>query len=227
MAGRARPASAPPPIPRTGPGRTGRAGRTPPSRPSGSATTCASSGTCWTHEYGYDGRPVRPLRPGLRAHPHPLRPAHRRRASRTTARSSSEAADLVVSLRRIAVRRARRRPVAGRTARQACSATELVEAFGEFKRSSTRTTDEPRQGRRPVPARREPAAGQRLPTRGSRRPTSPSPRTTAGSPTRPLAASASASAAGHESGVDVPELPGRPARRSTPPAAGPGCCSRC
>ena len=61
-------------------------------------------------------RPLRPLRAGLRPHAHRLRPATRRRASRKFRAFVDEAADLVVSLRRLALGRARRRPGARRAA---------------------------------------------------------------------------------------------------------------
>ena len=91
----ARPGSAPPPTPRPAPTPT-RAGRTRPSRRTGSATICATSAGCWTATTTEARLAVRALRAGLRAHPHPVRSAHRRGRRPPTAASSNDAAHLVV-----------------------------------------------------------------------------------------------------------------------------------
>ena len=109
-----------------------------------------------------------------------------------------EAADLVVELRRIDLGRARRRPVQGRALAQDVrrrAGPGLRRVQGDL---GPRQQDEPAQGRRPLPARREPAAGPGTITRPSSRPTSSFPTTTAASPMRPSAASASANAARRE-----------------------------
>ena len=58
---------------------------------------------------------------------------HRGRASQTYRAFLDEAADLVVSLRRLDLRRARRRPVARPSCCPRCSAPSWSRAFGEFK----------------------------------------------------------------------------------------------
>ena len=126
---RARPAATP-----------GRAGRTPPSRPTGSATTCATCSKLYD-EFGYAATPGRACTAtSARA---ACTPASRSTSTATEGvatyrRFMERAADLVVSLRRLAVRRARRRPVPRRAAaadvrrraRRRCSASS--------RRSSTR-----------------------------------------------------------------------------------------
>ena len=67
-------------------------------------------------EYHYQAGVLRALRPRLHPHAGQLRPADASRAFASTASSSTRAADLVVELRRLAFRRARRRPVARRAA---------------------------------------------------------------------------------------------------------------
>ena len=78
-------------------------------------------------------RALRPLRPGLRPHPHRLRPRHAPRASRNYRAFIDEAADLVVALRRLALGRARRRPGARPSCCRRCSAPSWSQAFREFK----------------------------------------------------------------------------------------------
>ena len=90
--------------------------------------------------------------------PHQLRSLDAPTASSKYARFIDDAADLVVQLRRLAFRRARRRPVARRAARTSMFGDELVEAFREFKAIwDPDGQDEPGQDRRRLPHRREPA----------------------------------------------------------------------
>ena len=96
---------------RTSP-RPWSAGRTPRSRRMRSATTCATSSA--VGRLRLPRLALRALRRGLHPRAHRLRPAHRRGHRAASARSWSEAADLVVALRRLALRRARRRPGARR-----------------------------------------------------------------------------------------------------------------
>ena len=119
--------------------RPTRAGRTPPSRPSVSATTCGTSARCWTG-YDYHGS-------SLYGHfgqgcVHTRIPFELRTAEGIAAYRSfvEEAADLVVSLRRLAVRRARRRPVPGRAAAQDVRSRADPRLRRDEGRSSTRTT---------------------------------------------------------------------------------------
>ena len=166
----ASPASAPP---RTSAGRArhlrglgGRRGR----RPSGSATTCATCAGCST-EFGY-ARRARCTATSARAACTPASSSTSAppTGSRPSARSSSDAADLVVSLRRLAVRRARRRPGPRRAAAEHVRRRAGRARSGEFKALfDPRRPDEPGQGRRAVPARREPAPGRGLaPARAAR-----------------------------------------------------------
>ena len=67
-------------------------------------------------------RALRPLRAGLRAHPHQLRPARREGDREVSAASWTRRRDLVVCARRIALGRARRRAVARRSSCRSCSA---------------------------------------------------------------------------------------------------------
>ena len=186
----------------------GRAGRTRPSRPRRSGDYLRDLRTL-LDKYGYDARALRPLRPGL--HPHAAststsRPADGHRKYRALPRRGRRPGR---ALRRLALRRARRRPGARRAPAARCSAPSSIQAFREFKAIwDPDWKMNPGQGRRPVPHRREPAPRRRLPARGSRRRTSSSPTTTAASRTRRCAASASASAAAHEGGDHVPELHG-------------------
>ena len=110
----------------------GRAGRTPPCRPSSSATTCATCARCSTATataarfYGHFGQGCVHTRIDF-----DLR--HARRASRKYRAFIDEAADLVVSLRRLALGRARRRPGARASCCRRCSARSWSQAFREFK----------------------------------------------------------------------------------------------
>ena len=79
--------------PDTWPGLGGLRGR----RRTGSATTCATCARCSTSSATTSGRAVRALRPGLRAHPDPLRPASPPTASPHFRAFMERAADLVVS----------------------------------------------------------------------------------------------------------------------------------
>ena len=87
-----------------------------------------------------------------------------------------------------------------------CSATELVEAFREFKAIwDPRVEDEPGQGGRPVPHRREPAPRRRLRAAASPRRTSASADDDGSfAPRHRCAASASASAGASEGGTMCP-----------------------
>ena len=202
----ARRGSARPPSSRASPTPT-RAGRTRPCRPSGSATTCATCGKL-ADALRLRERALRPLRPGLRARPLELRPRRRSRASRSSAPSSRTRRDLVVALRRLALGRARRRPGARRAAaedvrRRAGRGVPRVQ--GDL---GSRTEDEPGQGRRPVPV------DENLRLGADYHP--PRPQTHFALPDDDgelrardrRAASASASAAARDGGVDVPELHG-------------------
>ena len=93
-----------------------RAGRTPPSRPSVSASTCASCKKL-TGRYGYESAALRPLRPGLRPRPLELRP-HERRGRRHLAPLHGRRRRPRPLARRLALRRARRRAVARRAPAQ-------------------------------------------------------------------------------------------------------------
>ena len=62
--------------------------------------------------YGYERLALRPLRPGLRPRPLELRPGHEAAGSRSSARSLEDATRPRRVARRLALRRARRRPVA-------------------------------------------------------------------------------------------------------------------
>ncbi len=160
--------------------------------------------------YGYQRRALRPLRPGLRPLPHRLRPRHRRRASRRSAASWTRRPTWCVALRRLALRRARRRPVARRSCCRRCSAHELVAGVPRVQGDlGPRLEDEPGQGRRPVPDRRRTCAS--APTTVRRPPKTHfavSRRRRQLRPRGRCAASASASAGEHERRRDVPELHG-------------------
>ena len=109
-----------------------------------------------------------------------------------------------------------------------CSALTSSRAFREFKTDlRPRRPDEPRQGRRPEPARPGHCASARdwTPRRLSTR-LRLSRTTTAASTARSPAASASATAA-TTTAASCARPTGSPGRRSTPPAAAPACCSRC
>ena len=105
---------------------------------------------------------------------------------------------------------------------------ELVEAFRRDEGDlGPGQPDEPAQGRRPLSDRLQPEARRGLRAAASRRRTSPTPRTAAASPTPRCAASASGKCRDDRQRHDVPELHGRPATRSTRPAAGRGSSTRC
>ena len=100
---------------------------------------------------------VRPLRPGLRAHQDPLRPGHRRRHRDVPPVHRARRRPGGV-LRRVVLRRARRRPVPRRAAAQDVRRRPgpgLRAVQGDLRPGQP---DEPGQGGRPVPARREPPA---------------------------------------------------------------------
>ena len=111
--------------------------------------------------------PVRALRPGLRAHPDPVRPGHGRRhrdlpAVHRTGRGPGGV------LRRLLLRRARRRAVTRRAAAEDVrrrTGASLSSVQGDLRPGQP---DEPGQGRRAVPARREPAARRLLVAAGPR-----------------------------------------------------------
>ena len=143
-----------------------RAGRTRPSRPSGSASTCASCGKLFD-KYGYRSALYGHFGQGCIHARLELRPRHAPTASRRTARFLDEAADLVLVARRLALRRARRRPVARRAAaedvrRRAGRGVPRVQVD-----LGPGLEDEPRQGRRPGP--RSPRTSGSAPTTTRRR----------------------------------------------------------
>ena len=182
----------------------GRAGRTRRSRPSGWAPICASCGALF-EQYGYSVRPLRPLRPGLRPRADRLRPRHgagHREVPRLHRRGGGPGA----ALRRLALGRARRRPVARRAAAEDVRRRSWSQAFREFKAIwDPAGQDEPGQGRRRLPRRIEnlrlgaayqpPSLAHALPLPGA---------TTAASPAPRCAASAWASAAGRDGGTMCP-----------------------
>ena len=118
-------------------------------RPTGSATTCATcaGSTRSSATPATAAQPLRALRPGLRAHPDPVRPRHRRRRRDATAASWSAPPTW-------SSRTAARSPASTATARAAasccrgCSAPEIVGAVragqGDLRPGRP---DEPRQGR--------------------------------------------------------------------------------
>ncbi len=112
--------------------RAGRAGRTPPSRPRRSDDYLRELRRLFDR-YDYDDRPLRSLRPGLHPLPDRLRPQPAERASTSTCASPASAADLVVryggSLSAASTATARR----GANCCRSCTASELVQAFREFK----------------------------------------------------------------------------------------------
>ena len=139
--------------------------------------------------------PVRALRPGLRAHPDPVRAAHRRRASPHYRAFVERAADLVVSYGGSLSGEHGDGQSRGELLPKMFG-PEVVGLFGRGQgRLRPRQPDEPRQGRRPEPAGPAAAAGAPTTRMPSRRRSSPTRTTTAGSPPRPCAASASAPAA--------------------------------
>ena len=183
-------------------GGLGRAAR------ASSATTCATCASCST-SYGYDRRILRPLRPGL----HPQRidfDLDTRRGHReVTAPSSRRPPTWCVALRRLALRRARRRPGARASCCRRCSAPELVQAFREFKAIwDPDGKMNPGKVVDPVPHRREPAPRHRLSTRRSRRRTSSSRTTTAASRTATLRCVGVGECRRDGRRHDVPELHG-------------------
>ena len=193
----ARPGSAPPP---TCPGhRDTFEGWEDSAVPrTGSATTCATCAALRGVRLRrrHRAQPLRPLRSGLRAHPHPVRPVLSRRrrdvpavhGARRRPRRALTAAPCPAST-------ATGRPAA--SCYRGCSATRSCRLF-ERAQGALRPArpDEPRQGRRPVPRSTSTCGSGDRGRRASRaRSTSPSRTTAARSPRPPTAASASASAA--------------------------------
>ena len=131
-------------------------------------------------------------------------------------------------VRRLAVGRARRRPVPGRAA-AGCSAADLVarvrRAEGDLRPGQP---DEPGQGRAPRTARPAPPAGRRLDATRRAAPVFQYPDDGGSFARRPTRCVGVGKCRQHEQrrAVMCPSYRS-PARRSTPPAAGPGCCSRC
>ena len=139
------------------PARTpGRAGRTRPCRPRRSATTCATCASCSTSTTTTRRSTATSARAAsTAASASTCTPP---RASRQYRAFMDEAADLVVQLRRLALRRARRRPGPRRVPAEDVRRRSCMQAFREFKAHlGSRMEDEPRQGDRRLPDRREPA----------------------------------------------------------------------
>ena len=119
-------------------GRRTPAGRTPPSRPSGSAPTCATSRRCWASTARRGA--LRALRRRLRARADRLparRPAGGRAAVPRVRRGRRRAGRRA---RRVAVRRARRRPGPQRAAAAHVLARRRSRCSRRSRRSSTPTT---------------------------------------------------------------------------------------
>ena len=122
--------------------------------------------SCWTR-YGYGRRvALRPLRARLRAHQHPVRPDDRRGHRRVpVVRHPGRAPG--ASLRRVAVRRARRRSgprrIAGDHVRRRTGAG-VRRVQGDLRPGRP---DESGQGRRPQPARLAAAPRRRLAAAGT------------------------------------------------------------
>ena len=219
----AKAASAPPrsPAART----TGRAGKTPRSRRANSAGYVCEL-RALVNSSRVQGRHVRALRPGLHPLPVQLRPAHRRR-DRQLPRVHGAGGRPGRLLRRHPVRRARRRPAAGRTAGEAVRPGARPGDARVQAHLGPGVEDEPWQGRRPVPDGREPQAGHRLQPAAPRHQVRLPARTRATSRMPRCAAWASASAATRRAHPPCAPVTRSPARRSTAPGAAPGCCSRC
>ena len=219
---------------RTSP-RPGRAGRTPRSRPTGSATTCATCAGSTTSSAtpATPVPPLRPLRPGLRAHPHPVRPAHQPRASRDLpARSWSAPPTSCVSYGGSLSGEHGDGQSRGELLPQDVRRSEVVDLFGQVK-ALFDPDDRMNPGKVVRPGPRWTSTCGWAPTGRHAEPLTlyfAYPEDDA--PLRPgrelrCVGVGKLPAAHHERRAgDVPVVHGHPARRSTPPAAAPGCCSR-
>ncbi len=182
----------------------GRAGRTPPCRPSKLGDYLRDL-RALLEQYGYELLAVRPLRPGLRARAHRLRPRDRGRHRQLLAlhrrggRSGGAAT-------------AARSPASTATARRApnCCRRCTATGAGAAPSASSRRSGIPQGRMNPgkvvdaVPRDLEPAPRRRLPAAASSTPCFSLPQDTAASSRRRCAASASASAGTSTSGVMCP-----------------------
>ena len=139
---------------------------------------------------------LRALRAGLRAHPHPVRAAHRRRRSRTTGRSSSgPPTSSSPTAARCPASTVTVSPAASCCRR--CSAHEVVALFGEVKALfDPDNRMNPGKVVAPEPARLAPAAGHRLRARRADDATSRYPRRRPPVHARPRCAVSASAAAG-------------------------------
>ena len=180
------------------------------------------------HKYGYEASVYGHFGDGLIHCRIPFRPADGSRASTTWQRFLDEAADLVVALWRLAVRRTWRRSGARRPARPHVSARHarrLRRVQGDLGPGQPH---ESRQGRRAIPGHLQPARRARATSPKSPTTISPIARTAAASPRRRGAASVSAPAAAVTAAkASCARATGQPARRNIRRAAARTCCSRC